>query len=50
MSNVDKLKILVCPTNSSDCKLVSTYLQTHFDARDKMDVGGEYRLFVLFGI
>ena len=41
MSNVEKFKTLVCPTNSSDSKLVSRYLQTHFDARDKIDVGGE---------
>ena len=41
MSNVDKFKTLVCPTNSSDCKLVSRYLQNHFYARDKIYVGGE---------
>ena len=41
MSNVEKFKTLVCPTNSSDSKLVSRYLQTHFDARNKIYVGGE---------
>ena len=40
-SKVDQFKTLVCPTNSSDCKLVSRYLQNQFDARDKIYIGGE---------
>ena len=41
MSNIDQFKTLVCPTGNSNCKLVSRYLQKHFDSRDTIYVGGE---------
>ena len=35
----DKFKLLVCPTNPSDCKAVSRFLDRHFEQRDKIDRG-----------
>ena len=37
---VDQLKMLVCPTNPTDSKLVSRYLQHIFTTRDKIDQSG----------
>ena len=39
MSNNDKFKILVCPTNPVDCKAVNRYLQSQFNLRDSIDAG-----------
>ena len=35
----DKFKLLVCPTNPSDCKAVSRFLEQQFEQRDKIDRG-----------
>ena len=37
LSNEDKFKYLVCPTNNTDCKLVSRFLQKQFSDRAKID-------------
>ena len=37
LSNADKFKYLVCPTNNTDCKLVSRFLQKQFSDRAKID-------------
>ena len=37
---VDQFKMLVCPTNPTDSKLVSRYLQHIFTTRDKIDQSG----------
>ena len=39
MSNNDKFKILVCPTNPVNCKAVNRYLQSQFNLRDSIDAG-----------
>ena len=39
LSNEDKFKFLVCPSNAVDCKIVSRFLQKQFDQRDKIDRG-----------
>ena len=39
LSDKDKFKSLVCPSNATDCKVVSRYLQRQFDKRDKIDHG-----------
>ena len=40
LCNVDKFKYLVCPTNNTDCKLVSRFLQKQFIERNKIDTDG----------
>ena len=40
LSSLYQFKTLVCPTNPRDAKLVSRYLQTIFDTRDKIDQDG----------
>ena len=40
LSNDDKFKYLVCPTNNTDCKLVSRFLQKQFIERNKIDTDG----------
>ena len=37
--NVRKFKMLVCPSNPTDCKLVSRFLQKQFSDRDCLDIG-----------
>ena len=37
LSIEDQFKYLVCPTNSTDCKLVSRFLQKQFTDRTKID-------------
>ena len=39
LSNINKFKFLVCPSNPTDCKTVSRYLQRQFDRRDQIDRG-----------
>ena len=34
-----KFKVLVCPTNPIDCKVVSRFLQKQFADRDNIDNG-----------
>jgi len=36
----NQFKLLVCPSNSTDTKLVSRYLQNIFNTRDKIDQNG----------
>ena len=38
-SNVEKFKMLVCPTNHFETKLVSRFLQQQFSDREKLDGG-----------
>ena len=40
LSSLYQFKSLVCPTSSRNAKLVSRYLQTIFDTRDKIDQDG----------
>ena len=37
--NVEKFKMLVCPLNPTDCKLVIRFLQKQFSDRDSLDIG-----------
>ena len=39
LSNEDKFKFLVCPSNAVNCKIVSSFLQKQFDQHDKIDRG-----------
>ena len=39
LSNYDKFKVLVCPSNPVNCKAVSRYLQIQFSKRDSIDAG-----------
>ena len=39
LSNNDKFKILVCPSNPVDCKAVNRYLQSQFNLRGSIDAG-----------
>ena len=43
-SNVEKFKKLVCPTNSTDTKIISRFLQKQFSDREKLDVGDSVAL------
>ena len=38
-SNIEKFRMLVCPSNLTDCKLVSRFLQKQFSGRDQLDIG-----------
>ena len=38
-SNVEQFKMLVCPTNHFETKLVSRFLQQQFSDREKLDGG-----------
>ena len=40
LSKIDQFKLLVCPTNPTDAKLVSRYLQLIFNTRDSIDQAG----------
>ena len=40
LSNTDQFKLLVCPTNPTNAKLVSRYLQLIFNTRDNIDQTG----------
>ena len=39
MCSEDKFKVLVCPTNSTNCKLVSRFLDNQFRDRDNINCG-----------
>ena len=39
LSNDDKFKVLVCPSNPVACKAVSRYLQMQFSKRESIDAG-----------
>ena len=39
LCNEDKFKVLVCPTNSTDCKAVNRFFDRQCDVRGKIDRG-----------
>ena len=39
LTDNEKFKVLVCPTNPTDCKIVNRFIQKQFADRDKIDIG-----------